>query len=149
MSSSSVHAPAPKASGGGADGGAGTFCLLRSHAPVACAHSRLDWSERLAGNARGPTANRVTIRLFGIPEDFALSLGLATASHRLDSRWGPSSRTSVLLRVEPHGLSSWLLLNFSHLLPFLLSVLLFLPSLPGSTTGSTSRSASLSFIRSG
>lgn len=43
------------------------------------AHSRLDWSERLAGNARVPTANRVTIQLFGIPEDFAISLGLATA----------------------------------------------------------------------
>jgi len=43
------------------------------------AHSRLDWSERLARNARGPTASRVTIHLFGIPEDVARSLGVATA----------------------------------------------------------------------
>jgi hypothetical protein len=43
------------------------------------AHSRLDCSERFARNARVPTANRVTIRLFGVPEDFATSLGLATA----------------------------------------------------------------------
>jgi len=43
------------------------------------AHSRLDWSERLARNARGPTASRVTIHLFGIPEDVARSLGMATA----------------------------------------------------------------------
>ncbi len=43
------------------------------------AHYRLDWSERLARNARGPTASRVTIRLFGIPGDFATSLGLAMA----------------------------------------------------------------------
>jgi hypothetical protein len=43
------------------------------------AHYRLDFQERLARNARGPTANRVTIRLFGMPEDVALSLGLATA----------------------------------------------------------------------
>src|SRR6266496_5599966 len=32
------------------------------------AHSRLDWSERLARNARVSTASQVTIRLFGIPE---------------------------------------------------------------------------------
>ncbi len=43
------------------------------------AHYRLDWSERLARNARVPTANLVTIKLFGVPEDFATSLGLATA----------------------------------------------------------------------
>ncbi len=43
------------------------------------AHYRLDWSERLARNAHVPTANRVTIRLFGVPEDFATLLGLATA----------------------------------------------------------------------
>src|SRR2546423_1718174 len=43
------------------------------------AHSRLSWAERLARNARVPTASRVTIRLFGVPEDFATSLGLATA----------------------------------------------------------------------
>lgn len=43
------------------------------------AHSRLSWGERLARNARRPTAGQVTIRLFGVPEGFALWLGLATA----------------------------------------------------------------------
>ena len=43
------------------------------------AHSRLDWSRRLARNARVSTASQVTIRLFGLPEGFAASLGLATA----------------------------------------------------------------------
>jgi hypothetical protein len=43
------------------------------------AHSRLSWEERLARNARVPTASQVTIRLFGVPEGFATSLGLATA----------------------------------------------------------------------
>jgi hypothetical protein len=43
------------------------------------AHSRLSWAERLARNARVPTASQVTIRLFGVPEGFAISLGLPTA----------------------------------------------------------------------
>jgi hypothetical protein len=43
------------------------------------AHSRLSWQERLARNARPPTAGQVTIKLFGIPAPFAASLGLATA----------------------------------------------------------------------
>jgi len=43
------------------------------------AHYRLSWAERLARNARAPTADHVTIKLFGIPEIFAASLGLATA----------------------------------------------------------------------
>ena len=42
------------------------------------AHSRLSWAERLARNARHPTADRVTIKLFGVPEGFASLLGLAT-----------------------------------------------------------------------
>jgi hypothetical protein len=42
------------------------------------AHSRLSWAERLARNARDPTAGQVTIKLFGIPERFAASLGFAT-----------------------------------------------------------------------
>jgi hypothetical protein len=42
------------------------------------AHSRLSWAERLARNARGPAAHQVTIRVFGVPEAFATSLGLAT-----------------------------------------------------------------------
>ncbi len=43
------------------------------------AQYRLDFQERFARNARAPTASRVTIRLFGVPEGFATSLGLATA----------------------------------------------------------------------
>src|SRR5713101_3770605 len=43
------------------------------------AHYRLSWEERLVRNARAPTAGQVTIKLFGIPENFAASLGLATA----------------------------------------------------------------------
>jgi hypothetical protein len=43
------------------------------------AHSRLDALERLLRNARAPTASRVTIRLFGVPEGFAAWLGLAAA----------------------------------------------------------------------
>jgi len=43
------------------------------------AHSRLSWAERLARNARVPTAGQLMIRLFGVPEGFAISLGLATA----------------------------------------------------------------------
>src|SRR2546425_4331843 len=43
------------------------------------AHYRLDFQERLARNARVPTASQVTIRLYGVPEGFATSLGLATA----------------------------------------------------------------------
>jgi hypothetical protein len=43
------------------------------------AHYRLDALERLLRNARAPTASRVTIRLFGVPEGFAAWLGLAAA----------------------------------------------------------------------
>jgi hypothetical protein len=43
------------------------------------AHYRLSWQERRARNARVSTAGQVTIRLFGVPESFATSLGLATA----------------------------------------------------------------------
>jgi hypothetical protein len=43
------------------------------------AHARLSWAERFARNARVPTASQVRIRLFGVPEGFAISLGLATA----------------------------------------------------------------------
>ena len=41
------------------------------------AHTRLSWAERLARNVRVPTANQVTINVFGVPESFATSLGLA------------------------------------------------------------------------
>ena len=43
------------------------------------AHFRLSWQERLARNARPLTAGQVTIRLFGVPEGLATSLGLAMA----------------------------------------------------------------------
>ena len=43
------------------------------------AHYRLSWAERLVRNAQALTAGRVTIRLFGVPEHFATSLGLASA----------------------------------------------------------------------
>jgi hypothetical protein len=42
------------------------------------AHYRLSWQERLARNARAPTADPVTIKLFGVPEAFAAFLGLTT-----------------------------------------------------------------------
>jgi hypothetical protein len=41
------------------------------------AHFRLSWQERLARNARPLTDGPVTIRLFGVPEGFTTSLGLA------------------------------------------------------------------------
>jgi hypothetical protein len=40
---------------------------------------RLSWAERLARNARPKTAPSVSIRLFGIPDAFATSLGLRIA----------------------------------------------------------------------
>ncbi len=43
------------------------------------AHYRLSWQERLPRNARAPTAGRITLKLFGISEDFATSLGLTIA----------------------------------------------------------------------
>jgi len=43
------------------------------------AHWHLSWDERLARNARPPTAGRVTISLFGVPDVFARFLGLAIA----------------------------------------------------------------------
>jgi hypothetical protein len=43
------------------------------------AHTRLSWAERLARNARRSGAGQVTIKLFSVPEDFALLLGLAPA----------------------------------------------------------------------
>ena len=42
------------------------------------AHTRLSWAERLARNVRVSTSEQVTIRLFGVPKDFAISLGLET-----------------------------------------------------------------------
>lgn len=42
-------------------------------------HVRLTWTQRLARNARLEMAGRVTIHLFGVPEDFAASLDMARA----------------------------------------------------------------------
>jgi hypothetical protein len=42
------------------------------------AHYRLSWAERLARNARIPPAAPVQLTLFGVPDDLAVSLGLAT-----------------------------------------------------------------------
>src|SRR5258708_6909427 len=53
----------------------GTANVILSRAQRA--HTRLSWPERLARNVRVSTANQVTIKLFGVPEAFATSLGLA------------------------------------------------------------------------
>jgi len=42
------------------------------------AHYRLSWQERLARNARAPTAGRITIQLCGVPDAFSAFLGLPT-----------------------------------------------------------------------
>ena len=42
------------------------------------AHYRLSWQERLTRNARAPGASHVRIKLFGVPDAFATSLGLLT-----------------------------------------------------------------------
>jgi hypothetical protein len=42
------------------------------------AHYRLTWEERLARNARAPTASQPHITLFGVPDAFATALGLLT-----------------------------------------------------------------------
>jgi hypothetical protein len=40
------------------------------------AHARLSWGERQARNARSRPTDQITIKLFGIPETFAVFLGL-------------------------------------------------------------------------
>ncbi|HEU5384143.1 MAG TPA: hypothetical protein VFV38_52785 [Ktedonobacteraceae bacterium] len=42
------------------------------------AHSRLSWNVRLARNARSEIASQLTLKLFGIPENVAVWLGLTT-----------------------------------------------------------------------
>lgn len=44
------------------------------------AHSRLSWAARLARNARSRAAGQVTMRLYGVPEHLAISLGLVTGA---------------------------------------------------------------------
>ena len=55
----------------------GTAKVILSRAQRA--HYRLSWQERLARNARVSTTGQVTIKLFGVPDSFATSLGLASA----------------------------------------------------------------------
>lgn len=43
------------------------------------AHTRLNWSERLACNERSPGAGQITIHLFGVPEAVAHALHLSSA----------------------------------------------------------------------
>lgn len=43
------------------------------------AHCRLSWQERLARNARGPTAVPLTLTLHGLPDQFAAFLGFLVA----------------------------------------------------------------------
>jgi hypothetical protein len=43
------------------------------------AHSRLSWAARLARNVRSEASGQVTIKLFGLPEGFAESVGLKQA----------------------------------------------------------------------
>jgi hypothetical protein len=47
------------------------------------AHCRLSWETRLTRNARRDTAGQVTIKLFGVPNDFARDLGLTCESVRM------------------------------------------------------------------
>jgi hypothetical protein len=63
-------------------GGSASATPVVWHAPLSRAqraHTRLSWQERLTRNARISTSEQVTIRLFGVPEAVAASLGLATA----------------------------------------------------------------------
>lgn len=43
------------------------------------AHTRLSWETRLARNAHEEAAEQIMIKLFGIPESFAIFLGMAIA----------------------------------------------------------------------
>ena len=53
--------------------------LVRLLSRAERAHYRLSWAERLARNARRSAAPDVAIKLFGIPDAFATSLGLRIA----------------------------------------------------------------------
>jgi uncharacterized protein YhhL (DUF1145 family) len=52
--------------------------VVTVHARYRHAHTCISWAERLTRNGRVPTAHQVRITLFGVPEAFATSLGLAT-----------------------------------------------------------------------
>ena len=53
--------------------------LIRLISRAERAHYRLSWEQRLARNTRAKTAPEVSIKLFGIPDAFATSLGLRIA----------------------------------------------------------------------
>ena len=60
----------------------GNALLAATAAPLARAqraHTRLSWAQRLARNARVSTSGQLRITLFGVPKDFASSLGLTMA----------------------------------------------------------------------
>jgi hypothetical protein len=52
---------------------------VRSLSRAERAHYRLSWAERLARNTRPKAAPTISIKLFGIPDAFAASLGLRVA----------------------------------------------------------------------
>jgi hypothetical protein len=98
------------------------------------AHSRLSWQERLTRNAQYSAVSQVTIKLFGIPESFAISLGLATACFLLQADGVLFLGQTCFSEWRRVRLFSWLFLKSFFLLPVLLSILLFQPSLTASTS---------------
>jgi hypothetical protein len=130
-SSACVPPSAPSATGGGPDG-AWELCQSnrQAFAPFPC-------SARTLSALLGRTTGSQCALPSGWPaDDQAVRRDirlcyLARRGSGLNFAIGclgiPSPRTSRLLRVEPHSLFSWLFLASSHLLPFSLSIPLFLP----------------------
>src|SRR6266516_767319 len=116
--SSSLYAPAPTATSGGADR-SGAFRLLPSYASVSCAAcpfspglapaagSQRTYPNSKSGNHQALWRSRILCHLTGVGNSLTSVLKVIRI---------PSSRTSVLLRREPHGLSRSLPLTFSHFL---------------------------------
>ena len=115
---SSLYAPAPTATSGGADR-SGAFRLLPFYASVACAAcpfspglapaagSQRTYPNSKSGNHQALWRSRILCHLTGVGNSLTSVLKVIRI---------PSSRTSVLLRREPRGLSRSLLLTFSHFL---------------------------------
>jgi hypothetical protein len=91
------------------------------------AHWRLPWAEPLARNARAPTADSITIRLFGILAAFATSLGLATACTVLGLTNAPWPRSSRLLRWRLIAALAGFFCCFSQVVPISIHTSLVLP----------------------
>src|SRR6266496_2680190 len=116
--SSGLHAPASTATGSGAEG-SGAFRLLPSYASVSCAAcpfspglapaagSQRTYPNSKSGNHQALWRSRILCHLTGVGNSLTSVLKVIRI---------PSSRTSVLLRREPHGLSRSLPLTFSHFL---------------------------------